>query len=382
MAIRKTLTRWAFRLHGWLGLTAGAFFLLFGLSGSGLLFRHELDRYFNPQWHQLTPGPTTVSVDSMYRNLVYRYPNLTKIVLHDFPQNARDSYEFMLYQNPKRVTDGYLYFVLVNPYTGQIVGEGGYDQIRPSFWRWLYSFHYSLQAGMPGKLLTAMLGIGMLLSLLTGLLIYRKHVWNVLCFRERLRFKNRRVAIASWHRVVGVWALLANVLLFGTGALMNVQFFTPSVWKLKPPITNYRVPVNLDSVLVRSRVVRGFAPIAVNIPTRKGEPVLVRGHFSQTLFFLYRGKASHVAFDARTGAVKAISDIDEQPAGRRFDWGVYQIHIGHFGGDGVRWLYVLLGLTPGLLSITGAWLWLRRKRVLKPARETTTRQHRRINRRQ
>ena len=361
--LRKTLTRWAFRLHGWLGLTAGAFFLVFGLTGSALLFRQELDHFFNPQWHHLTPSPTKASVDKMYRDLVQRYPDLTKIVLHDFPQDERDCYEFMIYRNLKHVSDEYLYFVMINPYTGQILGEGGYEQIGSSFFRWLYSFHYSFHAGMPGKLLAALLGFAMLLSLLTGVIIYRKHVWNVVRFRERLTLKNRRVAFSSLHRIIGVWALLANLILFGTGAWMNAGFFSPSSWTIKRSITNYQIPANLDSLIKRSnQVVPGFKPIAVNIPTTQGEPILVRGRFPQTSFFLYDGKASDVSFDAETGRVKNINAIENQSLGKRFDWAIYQSHIGHFGGDFIRWLYVLLGLTPGLLSVTGAFFWLRRRR--------------------
>ncbi|QJD79616.1 PepSY-associated TM helix domain-containing protein [Spirosoma rhododendri] len=359
----KKATRWSFRLHSWLGLATGLFLLLFGLTGSALVFRPELDRWANPELHQLTPGPTTVSIDRMYRMLVRRYPNLTKIVLHDFPQGPADSYEFMLYRNLSRVQDAYLYFVVIDPYTGRILREGGYDEIGPSFWRWLNLFHYSFQAGAPGKLLGAVLGVTMILSLLTGLVIYRKHVWNVLRFRERINWKNRHRALSSLHRVVGVWSLLFNVLLFGTGLVMNATYFDPATWRLKPPIQNQVVPVSLDALLSRSKQrVPGFEPIAINIPTTAGQPILVRGHFPQTTFFLYQGKASHIAFDAQTGQLLTVDPIEHQPFGKRFHWASYQAHIGLFGGLPIRWLYVVLGLTPGLLSLTGAWLWYRRTR--------------------
>ncbi|WP_183883801.1 PepSY-associated TM helix domain-containing protein [Pedobacter cryoconitis] len=39
-------------MHGWLGLAAGIFFLLYSLSGSALIFRGDIDRYFNPELHQ------------------------------------------------------------------------------------------------------------------------------------------------------------------------------------------------------------------------------------------------------------------------------------------------------------------------------------------
>ncbi|MBB5645713.1 PepSY-associated TM helix domain-containing protein [Pedobacter cryoconitis] len=361
MKLKVRITKQAFKLHGWLGLTAGVFLLLYGLSGSALMFRTDLDRYFNPELHQLNPTSSRLSIDHIYRSIAQTHPDLKKIVLHDFPADRYDCYEFMLYKNQQSITENYLYFVFVNPYTGEILNEGSYQDITPSFFRWLYSFHYSLQLGMPGKLFSAIIGLIMLLSLITGTIIYRKHFWDALRFKAGLNFKNKRTTISSLHRIVGVWAVLFNALLFFTGFWMNKEHFKPSAWKLNPPVTAYEVSANLDQVLESARLkVSGFKPIAINIPTARGQDIVVRGKLPSTSFFLHQGKASGLSFDAVNGKFKSISDIDQKSFSDRFEWEVYQFHIGHYGGDFIRWLYVILGLSPGLLSITGAILWWKR----------------------
>ena len=362
MGSKSNLTKLAFKAHGWLGLAAGIFFLLYGLSGSMLMFRAQIDRFVNSELHQLRPMNRRVSIDSMYHLIRRTHPNLKKIVLHDFPADRYDSYEFMVYKNQQSITENYLYFIFVDPYTGKILREGSYQDITPSFFRWLYSFHYSLQLGMPGKLFTAVIGLIMLMSLLTGLLVYRKHLWDALRFKAGLNFKNRRTALSSLHRIVGVWATIFTAILFFTGFWMNREHFSADTWKLMPVHKNSLVRANLDSIVERSKqLVKGFVPIAVTIPCMPGQDILVRGHLPSTSFFLLQGKTSGMAFDANSGAFKVLSDIEKQNFSKRFDAEVYQVHIGGYGGTPLRWIYVILGLLPGLLSITGALLWLRRR---------------------
>lgn len=362
MKTTRNLTKLAFKAHGWLGLAAGIFFLLYGLSGSMLMFRTQIDRFINSDLHQLKPIDHRVSIDSIYHMIVRTHPNLKKIVLHDFPVDRYDSYEFMVYKNQQSITANYLYFIFVDPYSGKILREGSYQDITPSFFRWLYSLHYSLQLGMPGKLFTAIIGLIMLLSLATGLVVYRKHLWDALRFKAGLNFKNRRTALSSLHRIVGVWATIFTAILFFTGFWMNKEHFSADTWKLMPVHRNSIVSANLDDIVQRSRqLVKGFVPIAVTIPCMSGQDILVRGHLPSTTFFLLQGKTSAMSFDATTGVFKMLSDIDKQPFGKRFDAEVYQIHIGAYGSTLLRWIYVILGVLPGLLSVTGALLWLRKR---------------------
>ncbi|RZK44332.1 MAG: PepSY domain-containing protein [Hymenobacter sp.] len=361
--MKRKMTKLAFRFHGWLGLAAGIFFLLFGLTGSMLMFRADLERYFNPELHRLTPTGKRVSADKMYRSLICSHPNLSKLVLHDFPRDEYDSYEFMLYQNQQHLSENYLHYTFVNPYSGKIIKEGAYGDMSPLLLRWLYSFHYSLQLGIPGKLFTGLVGLVMLLSLLTGTIIYRRHFWDALRFKAGLNFKNRRTAVSTLHRIIGVWALLFNAVLFFTGFFLNKHEFTPSGWKLNKPHVNYQVPANIDKVIAQAgSSVKGFEPIAVNIPASAGQDIIVRGHMPQTTFFLLQGKPSSVVFDAMTGKIKRVTLIDTEPFAKRLDWETYQLHVGAYGGNFIRWLYLLLGLTPGLLTLTGTLLWLKRKR--------------------
>ncbi|WP_406825512.1 PepSY-associated TM helix domain-containing protein [Pedobacter sp. KACC 23697] len=360
---KKRITKISFKLHGWVGLAAGIFFLLYGLSGSLLVFRHELERYFNPELHRLVPGQKKNPADELYRMVLRSHPNLKKLVLHDFPRDRFDSYEFMLYKRQQKLADNYLYYVFVDPYSGKILREGGYDQFSPSFLRWIYTLHYSLQLGVPGMLLTAIVGLVMLLSLITGTVIYRKHFWKALRFKAGLNFRSWRTGVSSLHRIIGVWALLFNIILFFTGFWMLKEYFSPAMWTLPKQQANYEVAANIDSLMARAcKTIPGFIPVAVTIPTVKDADILLRGQMPQTTNVLLQGKASGITFDAQTGEMKDKKVIDEQGLSERLEYMAYALHTGVFGGDILKWVYVIFGLTPGFLSISGALLWLKRKR--------------------
>ena len=47
----------------------------------------------------------------------------------------------------------------------------------------------------------------------------------------------------------------------------------------------------------------------------------------------------------------------------------YPLHIGAVGGRVGQWLYVLLGLAPAVLSVTGTIIWYQRWRRVAPSDE-------------
>jgi len=55
------------------------------------------------------------------------------------------------------------------------------------------------------------------------------------------------------------------------------------------------------------------------------------------------------------------------PLGRRLMLAMAPLHYGSFWGDWSRVLWILLGLFPGILSITGFWMWWNRVVVRKIA---------------
>ncbi len=372
----KTITKWAFRVHGFLGLSTGLFFLILGLTGAVLLFRHDLDRALNPDiYHRPANGPV-ISADSAYRIIATAFPNLEKIVLHDFPLSSHEPYEFMLYRKINGPADNHLSFAFVDAHTGAILRKGNYESLGSSFFRWTYALHYSFLLGRLGQTFVAALGILLLFTIFSGLIVYRKHLLSVLLFKVPL-YKNGRRLYSSWHRVVGVWSALLNLILLVTGVWMNLPAFQElfSAETAAPHVHgSFASKTDLDKLLDYCKTTSpGFHPIAINIPKNTDSPILVRGQLSSTSFPLFGGKASHFSFDASTGACLNILDIDRADSSKKVSWAIYQLHIGAFGGYALRLFYALIGLTPALLALTGFVLW-----TLRSKRQKTKLQNKRL----
>jgi uncharacterized iron-regulated membrane protein len=77
--------------------------------------------------------------------------------------------------------------------------------------------------------------------------------------------------------------------------------------------------------------------------------------------FIHSRKFADAVFLDSTGAVARTAFVDQVNAGDRYDIINSQMHMGRYGGWPVKVLYAVLGLSGGILSITGALLWMRKK---------------------
>lgn len=362
---KATIRRSLFRLHSWLGLVTGIFLILLGLSGSVLVFRPELDKYFNRELLTISPSRTAASgkvLSDCYAQITRRYPNLDGIAWLNPDAGPGDAYNFRMYFNDTRLLTYDLALISINPNTGTILREGPASQFTPSFLEWLFQFHFSFQLGIPGAALTAFFGITMLLSLLTGAVVYRKMLWRVLTFQVSVNRKNWRTISSDLHRIVGVWSLLFNLVIFFTGFWMNLFAFKPKTWQNELVATkpNTLMAAPADALYQNAlAAMPDLTPTYVYLPTQPGRKFEVRG-FSAGEWKLW-GSGNSVRMDQQTGAVLSVTRFAGKSLGEKVEATFHPLHVGNFGGLAVKILYVLIGLTPGLLGITGFLLWWRRK---------------------
>lgn len=365
---KGSLSRNLFRLHSWLGLFTGIFLILLGLSGSVLVFRTELDQFFNRALLHVPSTKTAVPNEALkncYNIITSRYPNLDGIAWINPDAGPQDAYNFRMYYNDTRLLTYDLALISFDPYSSAILREGPSSQFTPSFIEWLFQFHFSFQLGIPGAALTAVFGITMLLSLLTGAIVYRKMLWKVIAFRVKLNRKNWRTISSDLHRIVGVWSLLLNAVIFFTGFWMNLFAFKAKTWQNELVATkpNISVSVAPDELFRKALLAMPeLEPTYVYLPTQPERKFEVRG-YEKGQWKLW-GAGNSVRIDQQTGEITQIVRLSDQSLGERIEATVFPMHVGNYGGLAVKILYVLIGITPGLLGVTGFLLWWRRTRQL------------------
>ncbi|KAA0992159.1 PepSY-associated TM helix domain-containing protein [Dyadobacter aurulentus] len=363
---KGSFRRSLFKLHSWLGLVTGIFLILLGLSGSVLVFRTELDNLFNRDLLHISTSENRLPDQALkrcYDNIINRYPNLDGIAWVNPDAEPGDAYNFRLYFNDARLLTYDLALISFNPYTGAILREGPSSQFTLSFIEWLFQFHFSFQLGVPGAALTAIFGITMLLSLLTGAIVYRKMLWKVLTFRVKINRKNWRTVSSDLHRMVGVWSLLLNAVIFFTGFWMNLFAFKAKTWQNEIVATKPNTPISIQPDQMYRQALSAMPdlePTYVYLPTQPERKFEVRGYTKGQLKVW--GSGNSVRIDQYTGELVEIDRLGEKPLGDRIQATFFPLHVGNFGGVAIKILYVIVGLAPGLLAVTGFLLWWRRVR--------------------
>lgn len=363
---KNSLLRNTFQLHSWFGLFTGIFLLLLGISGSLLVFYEEQDHWLNKRLLTVEPAGPRLSLDSLYRITTARYPAVDGLAWLNPDAEPNQAYNFRIYLNDTKLHTYDLGILTLNPYTGQMLREGRNDELQSGIMHWLFQFHFSFHLGMPGAALTAIFGLTMLISILTGLIVYRKFIWKVLTFKVRINRKNWRTISSDLHRIVGVWTLVLNMVIFFTGFWMNLFALKKEVWQneLKPTPSNTRFEQSFDSLLSAAKSqMPDLEPSYVYLPTQPLRQFSVSGNITGQNPIWGRG---FISLNAHTGEVTSLRRPSSLSFSEKIEATVYPLHVGNYGGVLVKLLYVIIGLSPGVLSITGFFLWARRKRKKAP----------------
>ena len=340
------------QVHLWLGLTLGVVGALIGLSGSVLVYDHEIDAVINPQRHAITGA-----------NIALPFADYAKRATQALGGDARPAGMRLPDTEDGPVTvfarsgSGPFQRVYLDPPTGQVLDTtSGRD-----FLGWLHGFHESLTLReYGGREIVGVIGIAMLVSSLSGIYLW----WPS---RSSLGFRRGFTLSRNLHYTLGFWGSLVLVILAFTGIFLAypeagrqvVAWFspvTPSARGIQAPEGSGR-PIGPDEAVA---IARGIHPDGTVIGI--GLPQGPRGVYrinvrepgdtsprSGTVLFI----------DPRTGAILHRSERATRSAGDTFVTWQRTLHEGSAFGPVWRFVTFLGGLLPPLLVATGLLIWLR-----------------------
>jgi uncharacterized iron-regulated membrane protein len=298
---------------------------------------------------------STVSLDQLYRQARADFPEVPYLRFRRLPNTPESAVEISL-ENREEWRLAYY-----DPYSGKLLGV---RNARKHFLGWLLGLHYSLLSGKTGELLVGVLAVALFLSVLTGTMVYRKHLFKVLFFRERLKFSNWRTGASTLHRFIGVWSLVFNLMFAITGFWMLRYVFLPATYiQHKESVrSNAAFSVSLDTLYSQAgATIKSFSPSGIYLPTSPTENITFYGKVTAANP-IYNEFANSIEFDPQSGKVVTALDIRNQTFSEKWDMMAYPLHAGHFGNLLVKIFYCTMGLTPAFLSLTGFLLCFRRKR--------------------
>jgi uncharacterized iron-regulated membrane protein len=205
--------RWSWRrAHFWLGMTAAFYVVFVSVTGSAIIFEHELYRFLLPD-PPLSPA-TGARLDNraLRSAIAFQYPSSIVIGLWDRRLTAGMAAEVWLDGSSGMIRR------LIHPATGEDLGNAQPFALRAL--AFLRRAHVSALAGMPGEIINATGGLALIALSISGLAARR---------RASVSSGPKRNAL-SYHRIIGTVGSFFGILWGVTGAYLALPTAFVSVF--------------------------------------------------------------------------------------------------------------------------------------------------------
>ena len=341
-----------YSLHRISGLVGGLFIIIITITGSILVVDRQIDNLLNPNQTQIDPVGQRQSTDRLLATVRRQYPaaQIRSIDLGDSAEKEAVRVDL--------VDKGEWKWVVLNPYSGAIIGERTADA---TFVRRARELHENLLLEPVGGFIMGLAGICLLASVLTGTWYYRRSLLSV--FKIGVRWnKSARIVYADIHKWLGVVALLFMLLMSATGIFFHWEQIerkfggseNPELAKVSP-ISQASIPV--DAALTTAKAsIADFQPQLIDFPRPGDTTLVIRGNMPGSIRLL--GKYNVAAtMDARTGKyVRGLNarDADLEYIGEHI---FEELHFGRYGGWISQVIYILLALATTVVTVTGLFIW-------------------------
>jgi uncharacterized iron-regulated membrane protein len=373
----KQLRRVIFWCHLVAGLAAGIVILVMSVTGVLLAYERQIERWADTRDYAVV-RPTTeaarLSVETLLAKVREAQPAAGVATAVTLYNNATE---------PATVSLPGGRSLFVNPYTGEVFGEGS-PRVR-AFFRTVTDWHRWLGASGENRAVArAVTGAANLIFLFivaSGFYLWwprkltRRSVRAVTWFRRGLDGKARDF---NWHNVIGFWSALPLFIVVLSGVVISYAWASNLVYRVageEPPAQQQRggpqggagvqqgggQPAPLDGLqplLSRAeRQVEGWRSITLQLPQKPDAPVTFAidlGNGGQPQL------RSQLTLDRKTGEVVRWEPSSNNTRGRRLRTWLRFAHTGEVYGLAGQTVACLASLGGAFLVYTGLSLAWRR----------------------
>jgi len=349
-----------FKLHGWLGMNFGLLLTLICLSGVVATLSHEIEWLASPSLRIEQEG--SVRWQDTYEAVQKAYPDFT---IRGLGKSETHVMEGLAWRSSVTAPGGDGGSVKVDPYKAKVV-QGASSLYLSSFFRQLhYNFFHNW-----GYYLVCFISFPLLLSIISGLLFYKK--WWKSLFKLRIS-KGRHSFYSSLHRFIGVWHMIFGLIIGITGAWYFMEITVipyETIYPSTPQITDKKMAahgsnpqlLSLDTyVEAATEAFPELNPSGVYLPYNPGGPITVQG---QAGGVLVRDRANAVYLDPFDAEVIGVKRSKEDGVLSWWINSVDALHFGYWGGLTTKILWAFFGLMLPALVLSGSYLSLRRAGVV------------------
>ncbi len=370
-------------VHLWLGLLLGFFLAVFGITGSILVFYEEIDNVINAN---LRIVQASAQGESTYRSLaeiqsvaISALPLQAKLTFVDYPSDTTASFKFGFTVPGAVANEKDEWQVHVNPYTGQLLGKHlikkAEDMFPCAFIPFVFRLHFALLAGETGGIIVGIMGVILLFSVLTGLIVW----WPLTGNWKRALSIKRGASVERLnhdaHQTSGFYTFPILLVVLLSGVYMNLpDQFMVLVKQLSPGTQGFmdspqsspsagKQPLTLEQAftIVQKAYPEGrvdwLSPPAASTDVYR---ISISEVPNLSRFWSER----QVVVDQYNGKVLQVSDPGTRATfGQTFVEWQWPLHSGRAFGWTGRILVFISGLACPVLFVTGVIRWLQKRRA-------------------
>lgn len=376
MTVRTpTLRKWWLAVHLYTGLTLGLLISIIGITGSILVFYIEIDEWLNPELviNNVSAHPSYEAIKTALQTSESERLHAWRLEIPEKPNRAITA---RYYKPEETAVHGFApLMVAINPYTGEIINKRFWGQYALT---WLFDLHYTLLLDATGKVIMAVVGLFLALSIFSGLYLWWPPLSKIVTAFTIKKNTSRQRIIYDIHKISGVYPLVILLIVTFTGIALEIpEYINPAINYVYPidapaakpqstPAIN-SVPISVDQAVATARQLFPHARLSW-IETPDGTMGTYRINLRQDFEPSKRFPKTNVWIDQYSGRVLLVNNPARQSAGNTLLSWLHPLHNGEAFGMTGRILIFVSGFACPLLFVTGLLRWLQKKRAkrLKP----------------
>ncbi|MCP1417882.1 MULTISPECIES: PepSY-associated TM helix domain-containing protein [Pseudomonas] len=364
---KKSRSKIWFLVHSWLALPIWFFVLIVCVTGTLAVLSQEIVWLANPPMRASQPADDAPLLS---------YQQVIEAINKAEPQTvvqsiSRPDESHFALDVEVSYPDGRSVVIYVNPYSGVIQGVAPEFNFR-AFTRalhgwWLVPFTNGYSWGW---YLVSFLGLPLLASLVTGLVVY-KRFWKGF-FRPTLRIRHgARIFWGDFHRLSGIWSIwfIAVISVTGTWFLIQALLFdnhiSISTEKIIPAMSREAVPLSPDgspapridldrAIAIASQKISGLEASFVSLPGNAYSHLDVGGRGWYPLMF------QTATINPYNGEIAATRLISDRSTLEFVTESMRPLHTGDFGGLWIKLIWAFFGLLLSMMVLSGLLIWTKR----------------------
>jgi uncharacterized iron-regulated membrane protein len=338
----------------WLGITGGLFICVMGFTGGVVGLRPQIASLISPAVPDVQVCQASPDWNAAGRDIaVYAHSQINRIY---GPDESDSRYRFRMVTDQRAIYQHVIY----DACSGRILGTANL-----AWMDWTVDLHHNLLAGKTGRIWAGFFGLAMLVSGVTGLILWLLTKPSLrTAFQVKLRWS--RATPRQLHRAVGVFAMLFLMLEAFTGLWLcfpqTMGGMLSAVAPTPEDVRPARAPRG-EAAAEHAGLGDLMAAALAAIPDgRIREIRLPDGNGSAQVRMWrpgdFRSTGNNVVYVSTANAqVLGLDRYAERSASNRFTQAMTGLHFDEWGGLPLRVLCAVAGLLTPVLFVSGLFLW-------------------------